>query len=187
MTTEVLQASLEGIDRMIKAREAQLRAMKVWLTNPLKAHTTYANIISFYACGIRTMYEIKRLKQIKTDLNNLTTMSETKERPKKKINAYICSELHATVTEDVHQGTTPMFIECPKCKSNHKMNAARSQMYLVNQSLPPSHEWYKPIAEQMPAIQAEYGSAFKLVLEHLNQGGLLLREKKTLNLWQPGR
>lgn len=80
-----------------------------------------------------------------------------------KINAYICPELHITVTKDENEeGVTPFVIVCPKCQKH-----ARSQMHVVNQSLKPTHEWYIP---------NNYDGLGYHEIEYVKSGGLLLRE-----------
>lgn len=87
-----------------------------------------------------------------------------------KVNAYICEELHITVTKNVDAGVTPMFIGCPECKKIHSKHAmATSRMYRVNQSIPHTHEWYKPASNE---------GLNHFEIEHVEQGGLLLRKVK---------
>lgn len=85
-----------------------------------------------------------------------------------KVNAYICDNLHITVTKNIDEGVTPMFIGCPECKALcDEYEAATSRMYRVNQSIPHTHEWYKP-------TNIEGLNQFEV--EHIGQGGLLLRK-----------
>lgn len=89
-------------------------------------------------------------------------------------NAYFCPDCyHTTVTVDVDEGVTPMFIACGNCGKT-----AGSFMYQLPGciALPSgqmggtdaTHEWYKPNEEELkdktPAEQ-----------DHVKQGGLLLR------------
>ena len=99
---------------------------------------------------------------------------------KGKINAYICEDLHTTITENLHEGTTPMFITCRECeKTSRTPRMATSRMYRVNQSLKATHEWYNPNGEE---LKQELANAHPLshagLLEHVGKGGLLLRKKK---------
>lgn len=99
--------------------------------------------------------------------------------PKGKKNAYICPRLHATITIDREEGTTPMFLMCPVCEEQ-----AVSKMYQLDQSLEPTHEWYKPDEKE---IEDEITSLHKLapgmqkehieqsIREHVTMGGLLFR------------
>jgi hypothetical protein len=67
-------------------------------------------------------------------------------------NAYFCPGCRkVTITVDIHEGVTPMFIQCPHCNKQ-----ASSFMYQVPPSmrfdfssgqgviLPADYEWYKP-------------------------------------------
>lgn len=102
----------------------------------------------------------------------------------KKKNAYVCPQLHITVTEDRDEGTTPMFINCPDCgpaltPEEGEKRMAGSIMYRINQNLSATHEWYKPTKTEMDDLYADLNPrSFKSILEHVKLGGLLLREKK---------
>jgi hypothetical protein len=103
-----------------------------------------------------------------------------------KINAYVCEKLHITVTEDLHKGTTPMFISCPQCEIEHRQGLARTQMYKVDQSIQATYEWYKPTSQDLATVKAGMDAGmFSNVLTHVNQGGLLMRAKKTFKIWLP--
>lgn len=108
------------------------------------------------------------------------------QRQRNKINAYVCHDLHATVTEDIEEGVTPMFILCPKCNALGAQNKATSMMYQVNQMLFPTHEWYKPTADDWKELAAEiYPPAVQAMRDHVEKGGLLLRPiAKTINTIQ---
>jgi len=81
-----------------------------------------------------------------------------------KKNIYTCSKCrHQMVTVDRDDGTTPFMTSCPICKS-----PAQSSFYNVDQKLQPTHEWYKPTEEETKKLKAG-------TLEHVNMGGLLLR------------
>lgn len=100
-----------------------------------------------------------------------------------RINAYICNDLHVTITKDVDKGTTPMFISCPTCGER-----ATSRMYSVNQSFTPEHEWYKPTdadvekeVDQLLANDKDDSLPAKKILmssynDHVKNGGLLMRK-----------
>lgn len=102
-------------------------------------------------------------------------------------NAYICSNLHSTVTEYADSGVTPMFISCPICKE-----MSTSMMGRVNQSIEATHEWYKPantldeitkfahdeISKVMKPEDDHFNGAVQGVINHIVQGGLWMREKK---------
>ena len=87
-----------------------------------------------------------------------------------KINIYACGNGHETVTKDLHEGTTPMFIGCPKCSQDLGQSVSSySKWYDVPQDLVPTHEWYAP-------EEAEKKTLDEQTLEHVNLGGLLLRK-----------
>jgi hypothetical protein len=85
---------------------------------------------------------------------------------KNRINTYTCKTCrNHIVTEDVNVGTTPMMLACratPGCSGS-----MLSGMYKVDQTLVPTHEWYKPAK-----LPKEPG-----MREHVKMGGLMLREK----------
>jgi hypothetical protein len=106
--------------------------------------------------------------------------------PIKKINAYVCGNLHITITEDRDQGTTPMFIDCPQCKPTSGTfpteTMAGSMMYRVNQSLIATHEWYRPNKKELQDLYRDTKMGeFKDRAEYLKQGGLLFRKKEVGN------
>lgn len=102
----------------------------------------------------------------------------------KKKNAYVCPQLHITVTEDRDEGTTPMFIDCPNCpvlpsEKEEVKRMAVSLMYRINQNLNATHEWYKPTKSEMDDFFADmYPGAFQALHKHVKDGGLLIREKR---------
>ena len=97
-----------------------------------------------------------------------------------KINAYICPKLHHTITIDIDQGTTPMFLQCPECKLR-----AVSMMYNVVQNLEPGYEWYKPkeadiireVKEATSKREDAYDSVLAAMKDHVSNGGLLFRKR----------
>jgi hypothetical protein len=85
---------------------------------------------------------------------------------KPRINSYDCPRGHSTVTIDVDEGVTPMFLNCRTVNCGLQ---ARSSFYHVPVGLKPEFEWYKPtdIKKLNPAEK-----------EHVNKGGLLIRKIK---------
>jgi hypothetical protein len=84
-----------------------------------------------------------------------------------KINRYECSSCGGElVTVDKDDGTTPYFLKCRVTKGC--AGTMQSGMYLVNQTLIPTHEWYKPDT-------GEFDNLTLPMREHVNLGGLLLR------------
>lgn len=191
MTHDLIIRSLQGIRQEIKQRQRFLSRMRSWLTGKQTKcdNTSFNGMLPFYASGLRISHELKLLKLIKLDLTQLLHMSNSiNTNPKKlKKNAFICANLHATITEDIDEGVTPMFIPCEGCAAIGIENAARTQMYMVDQTFDATHEWYKPKHEELPALRAEWGVQFDSIMTHLNKGGLLLRKRKTTNLWLPGK
>lgn len=88
--------------------------------------------------------------------------------PEGKINVYFCPKcLRPNITRDKDEGTTPMFTICFEDDCDGQ---ATSAMYMVRQTLHPSHEWYTPDEAERAGIK-NLGA-----LDHVEQGGLLLRE-----------
>ena len=120
---------------------------------------------------------MNKAKQQPTTTDHATTTDHG------KINAYVCGNLHVTVTEDRDVGTTPMFIQCPKCgmpttAEQELLSMGRSLMYKVNQKEEATHEWYKPTEDEMADLCNDMSEgAFRQIAEHVKQGGLLFREK----------
>lgn len=85
-----------------------------------------------------------------------------------KTNIYECTAcFRPVVTIDRDNGVTPMFIACPVCKE-----MSHSHMYLVDQSLRPTHEFYRP---PFSTFKKLFGSE----QYHVGQGGLMLRKIQT--------
>lgn len=84
---------------------------------------------------------------------------------KGKINQYTCQLCGGhIVTIDRDEGTTAMLLGCratPGCKGSMV-----SEMYQVDQTLTPDHEWYKP--HKVPRDPG--------MRDHVQRGGLLLRK-----------
>ncbi len=110
---------------------------------------------------------------------------------KKKINIYKCNCGAKTITKDINKGVTPFMITCPKCNGD-----AVSSFYEVDQRLSPNLIWFKPSLRQLKK-QVEWelrhmgaaglirsGQAFKLNLEHVEKGGLVLGpDVETIKKW----
>src|SRR6186713_136614 len=61
--------SLQGIQKEIFRREQTLRARRAWLLDPVGSGENFT-ASGCYLTGIKIMYEIKKLKQIRYDLND---------------------------------------------------------------------------------------------------------------------
>lgn len=100
-------------------------------------------------------------------------------------NAYWCPECHGyTVTIDVDDGVTPMFLACrakgePTAADNDCTGTAQSMMYPrepwpgedgYGNEIPtePAWEWYAPRSTDAVRFGAD-------IAEHVRKGGLLLR------------
>jgi hypothetical protein len=84
------------------------------------------------------------------------------------VNAYVCDTCGlSTITVDRVKGVTPMFM---KCRASAGCGGrAASQMYRCDQSLEPTHEWYRPSVGEQHGMDSS-------TLAHVRSGGLLLRE-----------
>ena len=85
-------------------------------------------------------------------------------------NAYFCPVCRkVTITVDVDEGVTPMFIRCIYCKE-----MASSFMYQVpgclHFNITPDLEWYKPKGN-------DYLGLKKDEKEHVDKGGLIHRKR----------
>jgi len=85
-------------------------------------------------------------------------------------NAYFCSNCRkVTITVDIDEGVTPMFILCPYCDRQ-----ATSFMYQLPGCLAfgiqADYEWYRPSEEEMKTL-------FKGEMNHVANGGLLKRRR----------
>ena len=92
-----------------------------------------------------------------------------------KINVFICSKGHKTVTIDTDDGVTPMMLRCRQRDDDGKHNCtemACSSFYKVDQILKPDYEWYRPSSFKGYDVNTK---------EHLKLGGLLLRKIETQN------
>lgn len=84
-----------------------------------------------------------------------------------KKNIYTCANCgHHIVTVDREEGTTPFMIGCTAFDCAGHM---KSSFYRVfDQSMRPSHEWYKP-------THPELATESQAVQQHCHYGGLLMR------------
>lgn len=83
---------------------------------------------------------------------------------KDKINRYTCPDGHQTITIDIDDGTTPMFLNC---RTNACGKQATSSFYQVPDGLLPEYEWYKP---------TDIKKVEKISRDHVRRGGLLIRK-----------
>ena len=81
-----------------------------------------------------------------------------------------CGGENVTVNRDA--GVTPFIVRCrkPGCEGE-----AQSQFYQVDQSIRPTHEWYRPTGEDLVRLESA-------MLAHVEQGGLVLRRIDILDL-----
>lgn len=102
----------------------------------------------------------------------------SQEKQLKRKDAYICPELHATITE-VRAGTplgakVPPLIHCPVCGE-----PAQSLRYRVNQELHANIEWYRPNPDELKAMQLNMkNDEVAAMNDYLNKGMLLSKVKK---------
>jgi hypothetical protein len=84
-----------------------------------------------------------------------------------RINTYTCQTCERKiVTVNVDEGTTPMMLGCraPGRCAGTMVSAG----YRCDQSLTPTHEWYRPTLKNARRKGPE-------MLDHVKQGGLALR------------
>lgn len=88
----------------------------------------------------------------------------------RKINQYTCQKCGATITtvEEV-EGTTSFMLPC--MATDGCTGQMQSHVYMVDQTLEPAFEWYKPRLKDMKNRKR----AFR---EHVALGGLLIRPLK---------
>lgn len=90
---------------------------------------------------------------------------------KKAVNVYVCPSCGwRAITVNLVDGVTPFFIRCEgarRCDAD-RFPSATSAMYRVDQSLTPTHEWYRPDEQEL--------NAKPYMREHVEQGGLALRK-----------
>lgn len=90
-----------------------------------------------------------------------------------RTNVYTCQQCgRQIVTVDRDSGTTPFMIGCNEGPPGGCAGAAFSSWY---QPIPgagdPTHEWYRPTAEETEALDRQYPG----MAEHVRLGGLALR------------
>ncbi len=84
-----------------------------------------------------------------------------------KINQYTCGVCGCTITTiDRDEGTTPFMLIC--IAGRNCAGKMKSHMYLVDQTLKPNFEWYKPNL-------ASLKNRKRHLREHVALGGLLIR------------
>lgn len=81
-------------------------------------------------------------------------------------NVYTCPAGHELATVDVDEGVTPMLV---KCRTAGCDELARSAFYRVDQTVAPTHEFYRPNGSETNRLDRD-------TRYHVEQGGLLLRE-----------
>ncbi len=83
------------------------------------------------------------------------------------INVYVCQSCGTeVVTRNKHDGTTPFMVGCVACPG-----VSYSSFYRVDQTLTPTHEWFKP----MTAGERKRWMRDPDTAEHVRLGGLCLR------------
>jgi hypothetical protein len=89
------------------------------------------------------------------------------------VNAYRCPYGHVTVTVQEVEGATPMFIPCAEkpCPGRAASMGYNQEVIAHLPDPTPRWEWYRPGRQQLRRMRAHD----PYVLEHVNQGGLLLR------------
>ena len=94
-------------------------------------------------------------------------------------NAYFCKDCRkVTITVDIDNGVTPMFILCPECKKEHATSlfyqipgCMRFDMIKgIGSILPADYEWYKPNEKETLIMSKEEA-------DHVFKGGLLMRKR----------
>lgn len=109
-------------------------------------------------------------------------IEELKAKEYGKINVYCCELGHQTVTVDRQPGVTPFLISCPACKKTGITTEAHSAMYKCDQSLKPTHEFYRPTPAELEEMSKTMSTDEYLdELQHLDKGGLSFREIKEVN------
>lgn len=89
-------------------------------------------------------------------------------------NAYVCPKGHVTMTVDVAEGVTPMFLGCKELGCNSMASSSMYPKVPRPSHLPaPKWEWYRPTRKQALKKERQYPGT----LDHVENGGLLLRER----------
>lgn len=92
-------------------------------------------------------------------------------------NVYVCERCsHYTVTIDVDEGVTPMFLACradgelePTCGGTGQSLMYPPEPWPDGVPTTPQFEWYRPSQKEL--VELGWGE-----IEHVNKGGLLLRK-----------
>lgn len=99
-----------------------------------------------------------------------------------RVNAYTCERCRRQlVTIDRHVGATPANLRCDPSRTPGGCHGTmRSAGYPRERPLPariglPTHEWYAPVESQRKALKR-----FRGTIDHVTQGGLLLRRIEPL-------
>lgn len=88
------------------------------------------------------------------------------------VNVYTCQSCGARlVTKNRDEGTTPFMVGCQRDGCG---GVCYSGFYRVDQSLVPTHEWFRPVSAGERRHLANPD-----VAEHVKMGGLLLRDLAT--------
>lgn len=82
-----------------------------------------------------------------------------------RINAYVCYNLHSTITVQLDDGSIPAIL---KCQTEGCNMPSRSMLGMVNQKFPPTHEWFKPSDIVVETLSPPDRN-------HVMNGGLMLR------------
>jgi hypothetical protein len=78
--------------------------------------------------------------------------------PQHKVNSYVCPACRReTITRDIHEGTTPFLMACPKCSEG----LAQSSIYRCNQFQDAEVLWIRPTTGEL--VQSD----------HVQKGGLI--------------
>lgn len=108
-------------------------------------------------------------------MTNILNLNGKKKQPSNKglINAYVCTELHTTITKNIDEGPIPMMIACPLTDCG---KPARSMMYQVNQNFHHTIEWYSPDKAELLRMSTQYEKpAYLQMVELVQKGGLISR------------
>lgn len=91
------------------------------------------------------------------------------------INAYICPNIHVTITKNLDNGFIPERLACPDCDQ-----ISVTMMYLVNQEkFTPVIEWFKPTEGEIQAAELSMSKEHaKSHRDYVNKGGLISRPVK---------
>ncbi len=101
---------------------------------------------------------------------------------RKRIDAYVCPDLHIIITEVSEKAPENSKIMprigCPKCGQ-----PAQSQGFNVNQSFKASVEWYRRDENEIKAAALSMEKPeYNRFLEYINKGGLLSKLKNEADI-----